>query len=146
MKIERKCGKLGGGRPPLGTSMHKDESTGANVAPTNQSDNGWRAQLSWQFPNCDRNTAHIQLCVCVCVWEQVCVQLCPLSYIDSISRLTTSCMLRNSCFATNSRRAALLQVIRFLQQQVVEVHKFSRCPVSPEVQSHLIFSLFSFFF
>lgn len=41
--------------------MHKDESTGANVAPTNQSDNGWRAQLSWQFPNCDGNMAHIQL-------------------------------------------------------------------------------------
>lgn len=41
--------------------MHKDESTGANVAPTNQSDNGWRAQLSWQFPNCDGSMAHIQL-------------------------------------------------------------------------------------
>lgn len=50
-----------GGRLPLGIYMHKDESTGANIAPTNQSDNGWRAQLSWQFPNCDRNMARIQL-------------------------------------------------------------------------------------
>lgn len=46
---------------PAATVMHKDESTGANVAPTNQSDNGWRAQLSWQFPNCDGKPANMQL-------------------------------------------------------------------------------------
>lgn len=72
--MERKCGKLGG-ELPRGTSMHKDESTGANIAPTNQSDSGWRAQLSWQFPNCDKNMSHIQLCVIVCVWTDLCATM-----------------------------------------------------------------------
>lgn len=53
------CG--GGVMLPAATVMHKDESTGANVAPTNQSDNGWRAQLSWQFLNCDGKPANMQL-------------------------------------------------------------------------------------
>lgn len=75
MKTERKCGTCvrvcvsvagwGGVRwgvmLPAATVMHKNESTGANVAPTNQSDNGWRAQLSWQFPNCDGKPANVQL-------------------------------------------------------------------------------------
>lgn len=54
-------GGVGGVLLPAATVMHKDESTGANVAPTNQSDNGWRAQLSWQFPNCDGKPANMQL-------------------------------------------------------------------------------------
>lgn len=74
MKTEEKwgksvcvCGRLGwagagrGVMLPAATVMHKDESTGANVAPTNQSDNGWRAQLSWQFLNCDGKPANMQL-------------------------------------------------------------------------------------
>lgn len=66
MKTETKYGKKRVGRLPLGSTMHKDESTGANIAPTNQSDNGWRAQLCWQFPNCNRNMANIGLCESVC--------------------------------------------------------------------------------
>lgn len=32
--------------------MHKDEGTKVKAAPTNQSDSGWRARLSWQV-DCD---------------------------------------------------------------------------------------------
>lgn len=48
---ERKCRELEGGSPQ-GTSMHKDEGTKVKAAPTNQSDSGWRAELSWQV-DCD---------------------------------------------------------------------------------------------
>lgn len=68
----RQVQKIGGLTDRLGgTSMHKDESTGTNVAPTNQSDIGWRAQMAWHFPNCDRNMSHIELCECVCICETI---------------------------------------------------------------------------
>lgn len=47
-----KSGELEG-RLPQARSMHKDERTKVKVAPTNQSDNGCRAELSWQVNNCD---------------------------------------------------------------------------------------------
>lgn len=47
---EKKCRELEG-RLPQGMSTHKDKGTKVKVAPTNQSDNGWRAQLSWQVNN-----------------------------------------------------------------------------------------------
>ena len=77
-----------GGGPPRGTSMHKDESTGANVAPTNQSDSGWRAQLSWHLPNCDRNMSHIQPCVCVCVC--VCATMSTDTHSGNLQETTTT--------------------------------------------------------
>lgn len=49
---ERKCRELEGGLPQ-GRSMHKDERSKVSVAPANQSDNGWRAELSWQVNNWD---------------------------------------------------------------------------------------------
>lgn len=49
---KRKCRELEGGLPQ-GRSMHTDERTRVKVAPTNQSDYGWRAELSWQVNNCD---------------------------------------------------------------------------------------------
>lgn len=52
---ERKCRELEGGSPQ-GTSMHKDEGTKVKAAPTNQSDSGWRARLSWQV-DCDGKMA-----------------------------------------------------------------------------------------
>lgn len=53
---ESKCIELEGGLPQ-GMSTHKDKGTKVKVAPTNQSDNGWRAQLSWQVNNCNGKMA-----------------------------------------------------------------------------------------
>lgn len=63
---------------PGGVSMHKDESARANVAPTNQSDSGWRVQLAWRLPNCQRNMSLIQM------------HLCPVTYRDAPAQTHTA--------------------------------------------------------
>lgn len=57
--------------------MHKDEGTKVKAAPTNQSDSGWRARLSWQV-DCDGKMAKIEHRVC----EWMFVQLFHLTSIQ----------------------------------------------------------------
>lgn len=62
--------------------MHKDERTKVKVAPTNQSDSGWRAELSWQVNDCDGGNG---LNRAQGLWTDFCAVLSPAIDLNSNS-------------------------------------------------------------